>query len=49
MVAHTEMLEPERFVGRSPQQVDGFLAGSVAPVLERHRDALEGDAASLRV
>jgi len=43
------MMEPERFVGRSPEQVDGFLAGHVQPVLERHRDALAGDAAELRV
>jgi adenylosuccinate lyase len=35
------LLEPERFLGRSPEQVDEFLEDVVAPVLERHRDALE--------
>ena len=30
-----ELLEPSRFVGRAPQQVDEFLAGEVDPLLER--------------
>jgi len=28
-------LDARRFVGRAPEQVDAFLAGSVEPVLER--------------
>ena len=42
-------LEPARFVGRSEEQVAEFLAGDVAPLLERHRDALSGAAAEVRV
>ncbi len=30
------LLDPARHVGRAPQQVDAFLAGDVARVLERH-------------
>ena len=32
-----ELLDPMRFVGRAPEQVDRFLAVSVEPVLARHR------------
>ncbi len=32
------LLEPARFVGRAPQQVDEFLAEEVDPLLERYRD-----------
>ena len=31
-----ELARPERLVGRAPEQVDGFLATHVAPVLERY-------------
>jgi len=44
-----EDLRPELYVGRSPQQVDEFLAEWVQPVLERYSDALGGDAPELRV
>jgi adenylosuccinate lyase len=30
------LMDPRRFVGRAPEQVDAFLADWVAPVLERH-------------
>jgi adenylosuccinate lyase len=43
------MLEPSRFVGRSPEQVDAFVAEHVEPVLEQHRDALETEAGEVRV
>ncbi len=32
-------LEPARFVGRAPQQVDEFLAAHVAPILDAHTGA----------
>ncbi len=37
----TELLDPRRFVGRAPEQVDAFLAGWVEPVLERLGAAAE--------
>jgi adenylosuccinate lyase len=43
------MVVPERFVGRSREQVEQFLDRHVAPVLERHRDALSDAPDSLRV
>ena len=34
------LLDPARFVGRAPQQVDAFVAGDVARALEPYREAL---------
>jgi adenylosuccinate lyase len=34
------VLDPKRFVGRAPQQVDEFLAGQVAPVRSRYAHLL---------
>ena len=34
------LLDPHRFVGRAPQQVDAFVAGDVARALEPYREAL---------
>jgi adenylosuccinate lyase len=45
----TSVLEPRRYLGRSEAQVREFLANDVAPVLERHRDALAGPAGEVRV
>jgi len=42
-------LRPERFVGRSPQQVDRFLAEWVEPVLARYPDDVEQSAPELHV
>ncbi|MCG3178947.1 MAG: Adenylosuccinate lyase [Phycisphaerae bacterium] len=42
------LLDPARFVGRSPQQVDAFLAEVVAPIRRRYGDAAAG-AGQLRV
>lgn len=36
-------LDPARFVGRAPQQVDDFLAEHVEPIRQRHAAALTGD------
>lgn len=35
------LIDPSRFVGRAPQQVDRMLAERVEPVLERYADRLE--------
>ena len=43
------MLDPARFVGRSPQQVDAFVTGHVDPVLAQHGDALQTDAGEVLV
>ncbi len=32
-----EVLDPERYIGRSPEQVDELLASTLEPLLERHR------------
>jgi adenylosuccinate lyase len=42
-------LDPRRFIGRAPQQVDEFLAEVIAPIRERYRDALQDEAGELRV
>lgn len=33
-----EALEPKRYIGRAPEQVDTFLAEEVEPILERYAD-----------
>ncbi|MDR2647530.1 MAG: adenylosuccinate lyase [Oscillospiraceae bacterium] len=35
-----KMLDPIRFVGRAPEQTEGFLETCIAPILARHRDCL---------
>ena len=45
----TAHLEPSRYIGRCPEQVEEFLAQEVQPVLEKYRDALGGEAAELKV
>ena len=42
------VLDMSQFVGRAPAQVDEFLEGDIAPVLERHRDRL-GTRSDVRV
>ncbi len=39
-----EMVDPARFVGRAPEQVDEFLAEVVDPILTRHPQRLAGEA-----
>jgi adenylosuccinate lyase len=39
-----KMLDPARFVGRAPQQVDEFLSQTVAPILKRYPQAAAGKA-----
>ncbi len=45
----TAHLEPSRYTGRCPEQVEEFLAGEVQPVLDKYREALDGEAAELKV
>ena len=35
-----DMMDPHKFVGRAPEQVDEFLAEEVDPVLEKHQSLL---------
>ena len=41
-------LDPAKFVGRAPEQVDEFIRDVVEPIRRRHAEALEGEA-ELRV
>ena len=47
--ALTAHLEPARYIGRCPQQVEDFLAHDVQPVLERYAAALQGKETELKV
>ena len=46
LVAH---MEPSRYIGRCPQQVEDFIAGCITPVLEAHSQALTGVHTELKV
>jgi adenylosuccinate lyase len=45
----TAHLEPSRYIGRCPQQVEEFLQSCVAPVLEQYAQALNGQETELKV
>ena len=45
----TAHLEPGRYIGRCPEQVEDFLRHDVQPVLERYADALRGKETELKV
>ena len=45
----TSHLEPSRYIGRSPEQVEEFLKEKVEPVLAHYPQAINGQAAELRV
>ena len=45
----TAHLEPARYIGRCPEQVEDFLRECVCPVLEAHEAALGGRAVELKV
>ena len=45
----TAHLEPSRYIGRCPEQVEEFLKEEVEPVLARYPHALEGKTAELKV
>ena len=42
-------LEPSRYIGRCPEQVEAFLEGAVRPALASHPDALNRQEAELKV
>lgn len=42
-------MEPSRYIGRCPEQVEEFLDNFIRPVLEKYHDALSGEAARLSV
>ena len=45
----TAHLEPGRYIGRCPEQVEEFLKEEVEPALARYHQALEGKTAELKV
>ena len=45
----TAHLEPERYIGRCPEQVTEFLGQEIAPVLARYPEALQGSDVELKV
>ena len=45
----TTHLEPERYIGRCPEQVTEFLGQEIAPVLARYPEALQGSDVELKV
>ena len=45
----TAHLEPGRYIGRCPEQVEEFLAEQVEPVLQKYAGALEEKATELKV
>ncbi len=47
-LAFDELLDPSRFIGRAPDQVDRFVAEIVSPIRTRYRNRLAGEA-DLRV
>ena len=45
----TAHLEPERYIGRCPEQVTEFLETEIQPVLEQYASALDGSTVELKV
>ncbi|MGN8967414.1 adenylosuccinate lyase [Intestinimonas sp. HCP28S3_D6] len=45
----TAHLEPERYIGRCPEQVEEFLQHDIAPVLAKYPEALQGSDVELKV
>ena len=35
-----QLMDPAQFVGRSPEQVDEFIADEIDPLLEKHKELL---------
>lgn len=42
-------LQPHKFIGRAPQQVDEFVEEVVSPIRERYREHLDGETVELNV
>lgn len=49
MAEITAHMEPKRYIGRCPEQVDEFLREQIVPVLATYADALDGKGAELSV
>lgn len=45
----TAHMEPARYIGRCPEQVEAFLSGCVQPILNQYQDALVKKSAELKV
>ena len=45
----TAHLEPSRYIGRCPQQVEEFLKEQVAPALAKYQDCLKDEDTELKV
>lgn len=45
----TAHMEPKRYIGRCPEQVEEFLRDQIAPILEAYADALSGKGTELNV
>ena len=45
----TAHLEPSRYIGRCPEQVEEFLTEAVQPVLEKYADVLGEKETELKV
>jgi len=44
-----DVLDPQRYIGRAPEQVDQFVAEIVEPIRKRYAQALDGTSEELRV
>ena len=43
------LMEPSRYIGRCPQQVEEFLKEQVAPALAKYQDCLKDEDTELKV
>ncbi|MAV55364.1 MAG: adenylosuccinate lyase [Phycisphaerae bacterium] len=48
-VSMEEALEPERHIGRAPEQVDRFIGQYVTPIRHRYASNIEGDVSDLAI
>ena len=44
-----QTLDPNKYIGRAPQQVDDFIRDVVTPIRERYADALSAELEEVRV
>lgn len=48
-VNFSEALEPKKFIGRAPQQVDTFIADVIQPIRDRYKDELNSSEENVNV
>ncbi|GAB4135020.1 MAG: adenylosuccinate lyase [Planctomycetaceae bacterium] len=48
-VDFSESLDPKRYIGRAPEQVDAFLQNVIGPIRERYRDLLGSESVDVTV